>query len=653
MDKLKDEILDNDLLYECYLNFTNYFLDKNTVVFESKFSTSFHRPIEYIDDELKKKFTVIKSEHLSILKSRLVEDRTLQDVADEYSLTRERIRQIEENNLKKLLSSLGHDHILEFYSLINREGILYCDELPIMDEEFRKLYVKLLSHKKSRYKIIYDGVLNALVTNKQYTFNKILTRIEDQFNKKEESIFLEDELIIYLQSLFPHITNVEKIIPIMVNNDKVRYLEKKQYFFSFLYKPKKPMIEFVLSLYPNGIELHKNVSVIRQKLDKYFPNIFTKKDEKRSIVTLAGYSDNILLWDWGKYIHINHIIPILEVYSLTAIVNYIDEHLEDTQIDLETCFKEFEEELITVGIISKYALHTCLKLKYLEDYSFQDSPWISKAGTERRELKQTLRNLLAENRNYSLDELVASMHTNKTRVQQLIDNTDEVIQVEAYLYKRKDFLAFSDELFERIVQYINIQIEVLDFIYIELIIEEFSEGLSSYIPNNLQIMLLELLKKYSGNREYNVSNTRIVKKSYPLTRDSLNFHILIEALLGERDTISINEISNYFMDRGLSPDRIMMYFRYSKLKKIVRLGKETFTSIYKIGLTQKHIDKINLLLENSLVEEIHINDILKNYKLPLIFMEWNRFILTDILDYNKFIFSPSRENPIYISKKED
>jgi len=411
------------------------------------------------------------------------------------------------------------------------------------------------------------------------------------------------------------------------------------------------MIEFVLSLYSEGIELHKNVSTIREQLDAFFPNIFTKKDEKRSIVTLAGYSDNVLLWDWGKYIHVKYINAILEVYSLSSIVDYIDEHLEDTQIDLETCFEKFKEELVAVGIISKYALHTCLKLKYSEDYSFQDSPWISKAGTERRELKQTLRNLLVENRNYSLDELVELMHTNKTRVQQLIDNTNEVIQVEAYLYKRKDFLAFSDELFIRIVEYTEMRVNELNFIYIELIIDKFEEELNQYTQYDLQMILLELLKKNPENRKYNISNTRVVKSDYPLTRDSLNFHVLIKELLGDRDTISINEIVNYFVKRGLSQDRIMMYFRYSKLKEMVRLNTETFTSIDKIGLTKGLIDKVNILLENSLSFEVHIDDVLKNYKLPTISVEWSRFILTDISDFTKFTFTPSRENPIYIVKK--
>lgn len=651
MDNLRKEILNDSLLAELYLNFSDYHVDKEVIIFESKFSTFFQRPIEYMDNDLIKRFSNMKMEQLAILKSRLVESRTLEDIAKEYTLTRERVRQIESNIVPKLLAHIGHENIIDMRNLINRRGVYYIDDIEIKDDNLRLFYAKLLSHKKSRYKIVYDDALKALVKSKEYSFNSILSKIEDFLISKNESLFEKDDLVIYLESLFPYIDNIEKLLAILIESEKLRVLNDGRYFLLFLYKPKKPMIEFVFSLYSEGIELHKNISSIREQLDIFFPNIFTKKDEKRSIITLAGYSDNILLWDWGKHIHIKYINAILEVYSLTSIVEYIDEHLEDTQIDLETCFQEFEEELITVGIISKYALHTCLKLNYAEDYSFQDSPWIAKAGTERRELKQTLRNLLIENRNYSLDELVESMHTNKTRVQQLIDNTYDVIQVEAYLYKKKEFLSFSNDLFMRIVEYIEVKVNELDFIYIELIIDEFEEELSQYNEYDLKITLLELLKKNPENKKYNVSNTRVVKRDHPLTRDSLNFHVLIKELLGDRDTISINEIANYFVKRGLSQDRIMMYFRYSKLKEVVRLNTETFTGIDKIGLTKGLIDKVNLLLENSLSDEVHIDDIIKSYKLPTISVEWSRFILTDISDFTKFTFSPSRENPIYISKK--
>jgi len=84
---------------------------------------------------------------------------------------------------------------------------------------------------------------------------------------------------------------------------------------------------------------------------------------------------------------------------------------------------------------------------------------------------------------------------------------------------------------------------------------------------------------------------------------------------------------------------------------MVRLNTETFTSIDKIGLTKGMIEKVNVLLENSLSVEVHIDDVLKNYKLPTISVEWSRFILTDISDFTKFTFTPSRENPIYIVKK--
>ena len=84
---------------------------------------------------------------------------------------------------------------------------------------------------------------------------------------------------------------------------------------------------------------------------------------------------------------------------------------------------------------------------------------------------------------------------------------------------------------------------------------------------------------------------------------------------------------------------------------IVRLDKEIYTSIKTIGLNKDNIDDVNLLVENTIDSEIHIEDLLTNIRLPKISVEWNRYILTDILSNDKFSFMPNRENPRYINIK--
>lgn len=650
MDKSKQDILNKDTFFEYYVNFSDYTANNDSIIFESRFSTFYKKPIVYIDDKILAALSQLKQEHIPLLKSRLIYNRKLQDIADENSITRERVRQIEEQNIKKFFVVIDRSIVINIIEKLSEQPVLFLDDIPIKDTELKLLFCNILSFKKSR-KALFDKEIMALVQNSAYSFAGLVKKIEHYLKNKGETLFLKDRLEYILQSLLPKVENIKKVIQVLERENIIRKIDNDQYFFPFLYKPKRPMLEFIFSLYPEGLELHKEIDFIIDELNKFFPGVLKDKDKKRAITALVGFSDEVLLWDWGRYLHIKYINPILNEYDFNLILNHIDENLNNTQIDLQATFEIFKKELIDIGITSKYALHTCLKLKYPEEYSYQDSPWISKIGIERSELKETLKKLMIENRNYSLNELVEAMHTNKVRVQQLVDNTNDIVQVSSFQYRKKKFIEFSGRLFDRIVQYIDIKVKELDFIYIELIIDEFSEELNIYNQYDLRMLLLELLKKDPCDKNFNISNTRIVNKSYPMTRESLNFHILIENLLKDKNTISINEIANYFTKRGLSKDRIMIYYRYSKVQRIVRLDQETFMSVVKLGLTQKYIENINLMLEDNLSNEAHIDDILMHYKLPKISVEWNRFILTDITDYNKFIFSPSRENPIYIAKK--
>ena len=644
------EIFNSNVLFDYYLNFSDYSVTDKNIIFESRFSTFYKESIIYIDDKILTALSTLKPEHIQLLKSRLVYRRKLQEIANDNQLTRERVRQIESQNIKKFLAVVDRSIIINITNLLSEQSILFLDDIPIKDKELKLLFCEIISYKKSR-KALFDKELMALVKDSIFSYTGVLNKIEHYITQKDEALFSKNSLIDTLQILFPKVKNVENLIPSLMRKEKLRIVNEEQYFFPFIYKPKRPMLEFVFSLYPEGLELHKEVAFIMGELNKYFPGIFKDKDKKRAITGLVGSSDDVLLWDWGKYLHVKYIYPILEEYDFSSVLDYIDEHLNDTQIDLESCFKAYEEELVNIGITSKYALHTSLKLKYPEDYSYQDSPWISKSGTERRELKQTLKNLMVENRNYSLDELVNLMHTNKVRLQQLIDNTTDIIQVNSFQYKRKEFLSFPEELLDDIIQYVNKKVEELDFIYVELIENAYKNELSHYRNHDVRMLILELLKKYPNKKNFKISNTRIINKDYPLTKDSLNFHRLIENLLKDKITITINEIADFFIKRGLAQNRIMMYYYASKLKRIVRLNKENFMSIEKIGLTEKDIEKINLLLENNLTSETHIDDILRNYKLPMITVEWSRFILTDLTDHVKFRFHPSRENPIYIEFK--
>lgn len=197
-------------------------------------------------------------------------------------------------------------------------------------------------------------------------------------------------------------------------------------------------------------------------------------------------------------------------------------------------------------------------------------------------------------------------------------------------------------------EYANERVKELDYFYIDLITTMFANELKEFLQYDLRTLVLELFKKQSKNRKFNITNTRIVDKDYPITNESLNFHVLMNKLFTTKDTISLNEISDYNLRRGLTQNVAMSYFLNSKIKKIVRLDKETFTSLEKLNISLQDIENINLLVENSIQNEQQLEYILEMIKLPKISVVWNRYLLTDMMDNQRFLFTPSRENPIFI-----
>jgi len=80
MNKEKLKVLNNDSLLELYINFSDLYIRDDFLIFESKFSTFYEKPkppIEYIDEELLKNFSELKSKQMEVLKKRILENKTL------------------------------------------------------------------------------------------------------------------------------------------------------------------------------------------------------------------------------------------------------------------------------------------------------------------------------------------------------------------------------------------------------------------------------------------------------------------------------------------------------------------------------------------------------------------------------------------------
>lgn len=648
-----NSFLEDDAFFENYLIFDAYKMKNEKVIFTTsiKIISKDENEIFY-DDEINAAINKLKDNYQEVLKLRIQDGLTLADTGVQLSLTRERVRQIEEQVIRKLSTWFPNKFLLDLKQKIEDKKILFLSDLPVKNEELKQLVCNVISHKKFRNNFIFDKSFETIIISREYTWNNIKLNIRNFMISIEDAVCTINDLHAFILYLYPK-QKTDIFIKKLISDDEISRIEKDKVFFKNIFKTKREKVEYIYTLFKDGFETKKNVEVLREKLNNFFPDIFTN-DKNRAITGLADGSPNIYLWDWGKYIHIKHIQDVLLNYDFTDILKYIDNELNNVlAVDLDRFYELNKTNLVSLGIPSKYALHTLLKLKYPNDYSYQDSPRISSSGTERLDLSKVLLNVMVEKRTYTLEELMRLLNSPRDRILQLVERIDDIITVDTFIYIKKENVKISTTILEDIILYVNKQVKELNFLYIGLIIDKFRDQLFSISQYNMEIALIDLLKKSNLKKDFNISNHRIVDSSYPITKSSLNFHYIIEQFMGSKNTISKNELFNYFFIRGLNLNNIMNYYIYSNLKKIVRINEDTFIKLDSIGLHEDKIRSITFLVENKYKENLHIDEFIENIinDLPKISVSWNRYILSDILDKNIFKVMPSTENPQYLEAK--
>lgn len=606
-------------------------------------------PLKFMFEEtISKCLSSLKEDQYNTLKLRIVDNLTLSDIGQVLGKTRERIRQIEDRASQILSFSLPKEFVMFIKELISTLGVLNATEIPLKDEITKKIIIHML---KTKLNFTLDITLNAFVLEDKFKYINLLRYLKLNIN---DEVFSKELLLKSLKNLSTRL-NFNSIIEVMITQEDLAVVDDT-YFFKSEYKRKRDKVELMYLLTKDGFDTN-TFDKLYCLLEKYFPSEFLNENI-RNILSVGQFTGNIILWDWGRrYIHIKHIQFILDEFDFTDLLNYLNKTLETTeQIDLQYYYEDNKETLIEYGIISKYALHSLLKIKYPDEFSYHDSPWVAQEGTERRIIGDAIISLMDEKRVYALDELSQKLQTTKTRVQQIVDKNDDILIVDTFMYMKKIDINFSDALLKNIIDFINKIIKDMQFIYINMIVEQFREELNCINAYNRETLMLDLLKKNTFQKEFQVSNTRIVHKDYPITRQSLNFHYVIESSLLQDNSsvLSKNHLFNFFTKRGLSKNNVMLYYLYSPYKSIVRKNAEEFIRLSALNISSTDLEKINLQILEILDEETKMDDLLFmiSDNLPKIQFEWNHYLLADLLDNSLFEFYPNRVEPLYIKIKQ-
>jgi len=598
-------------------------------VIENRFLHSY-----FFDEDLKKELSQIKKEQLEILEMR-VYGLTLQEIADIKGLTRERVRQIESDIVKKILLFHSIQKLLNFINnYINKKSIFFLDELPLNDNYLKKLFVYVINKPKIKL-LFFDKVFQSFILNDKFGFENLKNKLNKYIDS--ENYLIDSN---QFEELYP--IKTEKIYTIFIENKIIKGIDNK-IFIMFSLKSQREKLEFIMTLFPDGIEHKKNADLIRDKCIYFFGDE-CKKINDRNLISPLDHSEKIYLKDWGKYIHIKYIQSILE-NSLDFVIEYLEDELEDIQINLDECFNKFKNKLENIGIDNKYFLHTILKLKYPEEFNYNDSPWIAPKGVQKVELTKTLEKIVKENKVYYFNDIKNKLKIPNLRLKALLSKNKNIIRISEYGYLNKKYLIFDDR---EIQSWIEDKLKKLDFFYVELLLDKFINQLNEkfvYLDDfEAKFFVLDYFYKY--NKDYIVTETRFMNTNLLNGYNDFNFHKLIEKyLLNTKQEISMPEVISFYQQRGLKENIIKNRLFHTVEKFVCRIDEKNIVSLKSLKIDKEIIYKINELVKD-IQQEISLEDFIQQHNL-----NYSKYTITDILNSRYITILPSRENPIWIEKK--
>ena len=218
----------SDISLNSFMTYFNYFKCKQSnsnISFTSTLSFNHTIDLDFVFDEVEKILnTVFKELQIEMLKKKFIYNLTLTQIGKEYSLTKERVRQIEE----KLIRQMNHYCSSHFIQL--KQIIKFIKILPL--NKNISWLIHTFRHKKSKVDVFYDENLNSIIYTRDISYKKILDYIYQRLNDLNMFYSTESEIIDILLERFDYI-NAKYIFTIL--RDKEIYYNNQNLTFKNRY----------------------------------------------------------------------------------------------------------------------------------------------------------------------------------------------------------------------------------------------------------------------------------------------------------------------------------------------------------------------------------------------------------------------------------
>lgn len=571
-----------------------------------------------------------KNDSYFILKERALNLRTLEDIAKDYNLSRQRISQKEIALINKFSVFLN---LLSYYF----NSVLELTENILLEDDLLKSYLKsnddvvvfkYLASKNIQRDFVYISYLDMLSykikDNSIENLNSVISNL-DKIILNDKNYLMD---YIYNNNLdFLSIENLDSIIL------KQGYTKTDYY-----YVHKHPFLYEVCLLilkedFKDGFKRTEEdiTKFIEIGLKKFGLDL----SGERVIWSKLDQPEEAILWGKSSKLHISNVV--LSKVLLNKLSNYLKQELENAElISIDYFYNKYKSLLFETNIENKESLYGVLKYYFSSDYYFKKLT-IKNNVTDSSYLTELLENYILEKKEpiVSIPELKNEFKVTYPMLYSAIHSSKKLISCgdssEVLLLDSLNIpLNFTDVLKNQFEETF-----VDGYLNIYMLYEKYKDYYSNIGITN-QSALYYVTKKYLNhlyyfNRKPNVFN------DYKLVKSSISE--VIENIILSKSIVNHLDIRQEFKEKYSFDVKIYNSYMHLLKNKLFLVDLDSFVHTSYVTADVKMLDELSVLLEKELKYKgcVFLNTFIKkvsNFKIEILGNDYqlNEYILMSLIE---------------------
>lgn len=545
------------------------------------------------------------------------EGQTLEQVGNEYSVTRERVRQIEKKISQKFVNWVKHNSIiLKIVADEDGNRVMLPSVFDVYFKEYSKIFAYLLKINEQEFAYVhYNKGLDIFVVGDESIITQAQEYVEelpDQFNEEK----LND---IFFKGFIEHGLSKELICRTIGESFKKTgdVYHRSRLTLGKIYE------DVLRKHYTKGIWIYNDAELegFRKRILEDYGDVKLPENNRALVGRIAAVG---ILRARGIY------GPKKEKYISDELATKIYSYITESEAPIfltNTIYNVFEEELMNEGIDNKYYLQGILRELYEGEFAFRRD-YISKDKNltsvyseivgfiERAEYPVTKRQI---NEAFpGVTEIVINLSISDPEVINLFG---------VYIHANKIKLDTED------LQYIDDVIKVMftrsQFMHCKDIYEYIVRDNPNILTSNgiYQAFGLYSVLEYLYRDELEFSRPYIGGKGVEITRTFDQLHEMVQAtdMIQLADIVAVAK-NNHFQINSI------LEFANSCNETHLLINDKELAAIEYIGITKEIALEVERCISENVSETIYISDLQCAHKFPQINVPWTDWLIYSVIN---------------------